>query len=339
MSLRKLNLIVLATLLVISMAAGCKKDEDVKTLPYLNGILSANVPEYARVGQTVTLTPKGLEHPEGEEIGYRWKVVPSMSQYDTTDVFSFTFSDTLQTCTIYCYGFAEGYNSSSYSYSTTVVNGGLNGSLQGLDITEDTPNIEMPDGSIYYYTTAGDRQWFINNLADTDAGGAPYKNYGVMSDIFGRYYSYVEALEACPSGWSLPTEDDWMALAEEFGEVPAEKYQTIGGIASKLMANARFNGNDMWEYWPAVGEITNSSRLSLIPTGYSNLGNKRGNGYIYADFSGLNLFSAIWTADKVEGEGDMAYYRYLIADQPDLFIGKGDVNSFGASVRCVRKLP
>jgi hypothetical protein len=38
----------------------------------------------------------------------------------------------------------------------------------------------------------------------------------------------------------------------------------------------------------------------------------------------------------VEGEEGMAYYRYIIADRPEMLIGKGDVNTFGASVRCVR---
>ena len=32
----------------------------------------------------------------------------------------------------------------------------------------------------------------------------------------------------------------------------------------------------------------------------------------------------------------MAYYRYLICDQPDMMIAKGDPKAFGASIRCVR---
>ena len=57
--------------------------------------------------------------------------------------------------------------------------------------------------------------------------------------------------------------------------------------------------------------------------------------YPYANFKGDYEYAAFWTADMAE-EG-MAYYRYLICDQPDMQIGKGDVNTLGASVRCVRE--
>ena len=40
------------------------------------------------------------------------------------------------------------------------------------------------------------------------------------------------------------------------------------------------------------------------------------------------------TADK--DEDGMAYYRYLICDQSDMMISKGDPEAFGASGRCVR---
>ena len=38
----------------------------------------------------------------------------------------------------------------------------------------------------------------------------------------------------------------------------------------------------------------------------------------------------------MEDDDAMAYYRYIVANQPDLFITKGDKKNFGASVRCVR---
>jgi hypothetical protein len=50
----------------------------------------------------------------------------------------------------------------------------------------------------------------------------------------------------------------------------------------------------------------------------------------------MDKYAVVWTADVVENEEGMAYYRYIINDQPDLMIGKGDRKSFGASVRCVR---
>ena len=149
----------------------------------------------------------------------------------------------------------------------------------------------------------------------------------------------------CPEGWELPTEADWMAMAQELGGTAEEEYGTIKGIAAKVMGNAYFNDQLMWEYWPAVGAITNESGLAMIPAGYSMLGVAEDdaqesifydNRYPQAIFKGRNEYAVFWTADKVADEEGMAYYRYLICDQPDLMISKGDVRSFGASVRCVR---
>ena len=106
------------------------------------------------------------------------------------------------------------------------------------------------------------------------------------------------------------------------------------------MADASFNGTKMWEYWPAVGEISNGSGLAFLPVGYSNLGvtpaAKSTVSYPDASFEGLYEYSAFWTGSEVENNGNKAYYRYIIATQPHLMIGKAYKISFGASVRCVR---
>ena len=92
------------------------------------------------------------------------------------------------------------------------------------------------------------------------------------------------------------------------------------------MANATFNSDDLWEYWPAVGDITNSSGFSAIPAGYVTFPTET--------FKGVNEYAVFWTADE---EGDMAYCKYLIYNQPDVYTYLGDKVSFGANVRCIKK--
>lgn len=348
MSLRKLNSLILLATLVFA-AVSCKDDDEDTTLPSLDGLLQLNVPEFVTPGQTVTMKPRGLEHPDGENIGYYWKVTPTMTSYDTTRYenglnywneesdgsFTFKFTDTLQTCTVYCYGFAEGYSSSSASYTTTVVKGGPDGSLQGVDIFADTPYVTV-DGVKHYYVRHGGLEWFRTNLADTDSG-IPFRNSEAMSDVFGRFYNYEDALTACPEGWRLPTEADWISLGKEIsGAEDLEMYAPIPDVAAKMMANATFNGDILWEYWPEVGTITNDSFMTMIPVGFANLGQETGGTYPGAIFDGVYEYAAFWTADAVEDEPGMAYYRYLTYDQPFMSVGKGDAGSFGASVRCVR---
>ena len=350
MSLRKLNPIIWVAIAMIA-AASCKKDDD-EVSPSLNGTLHFNVEEFVSPGYVAKMTPKGLKHPEGKGIGYYWKVTPGMTSADTTRLenglnsqghesdgtFTYWFPDTLGTVNVSCYGFAEGYTSSYASKYVTVVKPGVNGgSITRTGILSIDKHIEV-DGIKYYYVTHNGLDWFRNNLANP-AYGVPYTNAEAMSEVFGRYYSHAEATKACPEGWRLPTDAEWRELAESINsESQADEYEIIPAIAADLMVDAEFNSNAMWEYWPEVGEITNSSRLAILPCGYTNLGAQEADGsYPAAKFSGLNEYATFWTADMVGNEQGMAYYRYLITDQPGMQISKGDVNSLGVSVRCVRE--
>ena len=356
MSHFKLNSLLLVAAIAI-MSVSCKDEEESTTLNYLDGTLRFELPKFILPSETITMVPSGISHPDGGEIGYYWKVTPTMSSYDTTRFlngldspfdsgkpsdgsFTHKFSDTLKLYTVYCYGYASDYTNSSASMSTMIVKPGVNGSITeaGIDIEKDK-YIIVDEEHHFYYTTIGKLDWFKQNLCYTE-GGAPYVNESPMDGVFGRYYNYEEALTACPDGWRLPTDAEWL---EMIGTVDKDAkdlqlHEPVSGVAAKLMVNAKFNGERMWEYWPAVGEITNKSGLSIIPVGYANLGSKNEDGiYNKAKFTGANEYAVFWTADKVSDEEGTAYYRYLYCDQGDFLVGKGDMKSFGASVRCVRE--
>lgn len=328
-------------------AVSCKKEDESAALPSLGGSLSFYAPLFIEPGQILTMTPTGVIHPKEEGLGYYWKVSPAMKVSDTTRLenglspegnesdgsFTFKFPDSLAVYTVRCYAFAEGYTGKSADRYVTTVQPGLDGSLTKTGILASDPHIIYQDMD-YYYTAIGDYEWFRNNLA-ADQGGAPYSNAEIMTKVFGRFYNFEEAISACPEGWRLPTEEDWLKLGEALGS-SAEKYGTIKGIASKLMADAQFNGVTMWDYWPNVGTLTNSSKFSAVPAGYMNLGEEVDGRYPEANSYGVYEYAAFWTADPVEGDESMAYYRYVVDNQPDLFITKGDKKNFGASVRCVR---
>ena len=329
-------------------AVSCKKDEETQALPSLEGSISFYAPQFIEPGATITLTPKGAVHPEGDGVGIYWKVSPVMTSGDTTrfenglnhagqesdGTFTYTFPDSLGVYTVLCYAYADGYTGLSSSKYVTTVEPGLNGSLSMTGILPKDEHITI-DGQDYYYTRIGELDWFRNNLANR-SGGMPYANADIMTDVFGRFYDYEDAMAACPEGWRLPTEEDWTALATALG-TSAEKYGVFKGISPKLMVNATFNKVTMWDYWPEVGNLTNESKFSAIPAGYINLGTEAEDGtYPEADSYGVYQYAAFWTADTVEGEETLAYYRYIVDNQPDVFISKGNKKEFGASVRCVR---
>lgn len=358
MGYRKLNSLIIIAACALVLGS-CKKDDDSSTvLPSLSGTLKFDVPEYIPQNAFIRMTPSGVTHPDGNNIGYYWKVTTPMPKADTTryengldkngnpsdGTFKYTFPDTLKTYTVGCYAFASGYSYSNATRYCTVVKGGIDGSITGLGLSS-AQTVEI-EGKKYPYVTVGDVDWMCRNVADPSAG-APYMNYLAMDDVFGRYYSYEEALTICPSGWELPTDADWTSLAEAAGaEEPEVVHSDIKGVAAALMGDGSFNEEKLWEYWPEVGDITNAIGVSMIPVGYVMLNDKDTEAknhefidYTYpnAQFKGYMNYAAFWTADEVQDEDGMAYYRYVIATQPDLMIGKTSTTSFGASVRCIRR--
>ena len=344
MSHRKLNSIILAIAASLCLIS-CKDDDETTVSPSLDGALSFSVPAYALPGAKVTMTPSGVEHPEGEGLGYYWKVTPVQTKNDTTRYengldkngnpsdgsYTFTFPDTLQTYTIQGYAYAKGYTYATKTLTCTVVEGGIDKSITNLGL--DKMSTATINGKAYPYVTINGTDWLCRNISDESAG-APYDNYKAMSDVFGRYYSYEEALTICPEGWRLPTDAEWTAAAAAYDNKIAD-----------LMGNGYFNDELMWEYWPEVGDVNNASGLSLIPVGYSLLSSKASDPkqddhvdgtYPQAQFKGYSEYAVFWTSDLVEDETGMAYYRYIICNQPDFMLGKGDSKTFGASVRCVR---
>ena len=111
MSLKKLNSILMIAALAVAVIS-CK-DEEQTTSPSLSG-LYFRCPSYVAPEQVVRMEPKGVTHPEGGEVGYCWKVTPTMTYYDTTSLFVHWFSDTLGTYKVTCYAFADGYTGDSY---------------------------------------------------------------------------------------------------------------------------------------------------------------------------------------------------------------------------------
>ena len=147
-----------------------------------------------------------------------------------------------------------------------------------------------------------------------------------MQYIFGAYYTWEEAQEACPAGWHLPSEQEWVELLKSLG-APSdlEPLHNSPSGAGKLMANAEFNGSRMWDYYRDV-TISDIS-ISAIPVGYANVADGK------YTFTGLYQYSVFWTSDEYEGKG---VYRYIFEQYDNVFVGVADKQSFAASVRCVR---
>lgn len=306
----------------------CHPDEN-ETLKYLTGEPEFTIPAYGVAGERFELTSKGVTADDGSTVKYYWYAEPISTHRDTVPVYYINLTDTLCTVTVYCVGFADGYYTSSTSHDITIVRSGrTNGSITGLDFdqSKDFAFTDPRDNHEYWCTTVGTKDWFKENLA-YKGSGTPLENCDVTSDVFGRFYSWDEAMSSCPEGWRVSTLGDWSEAASLILGGNPDPNDRFNSVAGEFMGNIYFNGQRMWEYWPKVS-ITDKLGLSMTPLGYAV---KREAGDL---FKSQFEYAAFWTSDSKDD--DQAYYRYFFEESPDLFIGSASKSTFAANVRCVR---
>ncbi|MEL6535863.1 MAG: FISUMP domain-containing protein [Bacteroidota bacterium] len=94
--------------------------------------------------------------------------------------------------------------------------------------------------------------WMAENLSYKTKESYCYDDYKSNCEISGRLYNWYGAINACPSGWHLPSDEEWTALAIQFGG--------MNEAAIHLRST-----NDIWE---RNGSGTNKSLFNAMPYGY-----------------------------------------------------------------------
>ncbi|MDR2554115.1 MAG: fibrobacter succinogenes major paralogous domain-containing protein [Fibromonadaceae bacterium] len=135
----------------------------------------------------------------------------------------------------------------------------------------------------------------------------------VNCDKYGRLYNWVAAKSACPSGWHLPSDDEWEVLVN-----------FVGGAST---AGTKLKATSGWYNDGVDGNGTNESGFSALPSGA---------GYSDGDFSVFNddgIRGYWWSASEYNSHDaylrDMSYSREYVNHY------YYDKSSF-YSVRCIK---
>ena len=316
----KKSIAYFALVLAVGLAFSCKKDESTTTTPYLSGLDLEETPvPYVAPGTKVALkadvsniyTSDG-KTPE-EAIGLYW-LIDGESYRDTTtrDIkvsnpeFSYTPTET-GSVTIRCYAFTKGYSNASVSVSFSAIDPET--SVSGI-----TGETSLINGNKYYVTNIDGTTWMANNLYGTQSGISFYLS-SVTDSFLGRFYTWEEALTACPEGWKLPTAQEWDAL---------------GTDACALMVDAAVLDKQIWPYWPNM-VITNTKKFNAIPAGYVDRTGGDSN------VQGYSSYAIFWTATEADNDASLAQFRYIYSDNPEVQRGNGGKTSLALNVRCIKK--
>ncbi|MBN2806402.1 MAG: hypothetical protein JXR22_07065 [Prolixibacteraceae bacterium] len=199
--------------------------------------------------------------------------------------------------------------------------------------------IDSRDNRVYKTITIGNQTWMAENLAylptvvpssvgsntepyyyvhgyqGTNVNAAKsadnYESYGVL-------YNWTAAMHACPSGWALPTDEEWKQLEMYIGmslnEADGEKFRgTDEGKKLKSTSGWRDNGNGTDEYG-----------FSGLAGGYRN----------DEGFKGIGEYGDWWSAP--EFDSNTAFYRNLNYNTEK--IHRDNFMKYnGFSVRCIKK--
>ena len=167
MKVKRVLWILFAAALATAAIAGCKKDDETETIPYLHGSVRFKCPTHVRPGYTGSATASGATAPDGSKVSYYWTSTWNKYVYDTTTVYDIKMpTDTIGTFSLTCYAYAKGFNNISSTQYIVVVDDNLGKTITKSEISETDEHFTDPrDGKEYYTVTAGGREWMRQNLA------------------------------------------------------------------------------------------------------------------------------------------------------------------------------
>ena len=201
------------------------------------------------------------------------------------------------------------------------------------------------DNKTYKTVKIGTQVWMAENLNYADSTKTPslkgkswcYDNKVENCDVTGRLYTWAAAIDSvalandadnpqtcgygktctlptvvqglCPSGWHLPTYDEWRTL-----------FKAVGGSSAAGKALKSGSG------WYRNGNGTDAYGFSALPAGYRNYDGYFYNAGSYADF---------WSASQGEYSSDYAYGMYLLYYDGSAYMG-GYIKYDAFSVRCLQ---
>jgi len=165
--------------------------------------------------------------------------------------------------------------------------------------------VDSRNGKRYKTVRVGSKMWMAKNLDYNTSGSKCYDNNSANCDKYGRLYNWSAAKSVCPTGFHLPSDDEWTMLTDY-----------VGG---EDIAGTKLKSTTGWNSWRGVPTGSDDYGFSALPGGNSSGGS--GNiGY--------------WWSATESGVGN-AWGRGMRYNGADVYRNSNDKTTL-FSVRCVQ---
>jgi len=166
------------------------------------------------------------------------------------------------------------------------------------------------DGQVYLTVQIGSQCWLQKNMNYTTGNSWCYDNDPANCNTYGQLYDWETALKVCPSGWHLPSNEEWTILTNFLGgeKVAAGKMKEVGTA-----------------HWstPNIG-ATNNSGFTALPGGHR---------YYLGGFYKLTSWAPFWSS--TEYTSPRAWSLILLNKYKGVYRDH-HLKTTGYSVRCLK---
>lgn len=171
------------------------------------------------------------------------------------------------------------------------------------------------DNHVYRIVKIGSQTWFAQNLQYAGPVGSSrcHSDDYIQCDVYGRLYQRDKAVTACPTGWHLPSLDEWKVLFEYVGGTD------VAGIKLKSRSNWVLQEN--FEKYAGTDEYN----FSILPASFATATGVYG--------STIKFDSHLWTSSvDADGYNMMVYFLHSMGG-----VGMSSVSeNLYYSVRCLQ---
>lgn len=195
------------------------------------------------------------------------------------------------------------------------------------------------DGREYKWIKIGDQIWMAENLAyvpyvcapDSQCGIWVYGyddegSYGSMLNTYGALYDWETAMDVCPEGWHLPSDEEWMELERYLGMEERELDILACRGVEKNVWGKLVSVNDI--HWDQSLTRTNETGFTALPGGERYINYSKNEFH----FQSININTTFWTSSEFDDK--FAFSRTLVnGGCIDRML---KLKNAGFSIRCIK---